>query len=583
MPKFLLPTIFNNHRVETPEGFVKQSGLGSAFSFEFMAPQLMMAAQKAGYETYSVLYDTVKKDEEGKIKADLVEVKLNNAELMDQIAASEENLKEVIKAFEKALPRRKERMIEIKNGLAMRVEELEASSKRNEEQEKELQINKGLLSSYETWLSDEKSWKYGIRTFPISTYVLNQFAVIHKDSDMIECLDRIAAQKNPPIFWDKDKLFSERVRIPNVDLKEFLEVGCEGQNRNIFYIRDFKEGEKFNHISECFKELEQSGIKFPTSMKTMALHEKLVVKENEDLSKLTLPMDCFDISDAEAIANFYHQNCVSEGMVIKPYLTFGGNGILFLEKNISDEDLPKKIAEIIDKAKEIEESLKGRDESDGVIDFSKIIVQKKLCSLKNDKENNLHAGDVRFTAINGEFIGGVLRYVENDEEDKPLSYEECKNLLPNNKILNQDNIAEFVELARKEGNADKVDYYENIGRAFEVALKVTNWCKENGHFHVGFDVLIGRNIEGKWTNCLTELNLGWPDCIPEHRWNNTKCGESEDKIRICDRVLDIVGRGEYISPLKLERIRAGSGSPQGPELLGQLLANNQEPDYCLDK
>lgn len=564
MPKFLLPTIFNNRRVETPEGFVKQTGLGSAFSFEFMSPQLMMAAQKAGYETYSVLYDTVKRDETGKIKADLVEVKLNNVELMDQIAASEENLKDVIEAFKKALPRRKERITEIKSGLEMRVEELEGIDARNEEQENELQKNKGLLSSYETFLHDEKSWKYSIRTFPISTYVLNQFGIIDKDPDFVACLDKIAAQKIPPIEWNKDLPFSERARITDVDLKEFLEVGREGQNPNIFYIRDFKEGEKFNHVSECFKEIEKSGVKFPTSMETLDLHEKLVVKENEDLSKLTLSMDCFDINDSDSIAAFYRENCVSEGMVIKPYLTFGGNGILFLEKNISDEELPRKIAEIIDKAKDIEESLKGKDESEGVIDFSKIIVQKKLYSLKNDKENNLYAGDVRFTAINGEFIGGVLRYTENDEEDKPLSYEGCKNLLPNNEILKSENIAEFVELARKEGNADKVDYYENIGRAFEVALEVTDWCKRNGHFHVGFDVLIGRNSEGKWTNCLTELNIGWPDCIPEHRWNNTRCGDSEDKIRICDKVLDIVKEGEYISPLKTNRIRTQSTSPENP-------------------
>ena len=78
MPKFLIPTIFNNRRVKTESGFLKANGLGSGLALEFMSPQSIMAAQNAGYETYLVLYNTIKREEDGAIKADLVKIDLGN-------------------------------------------------------------------------------------------------------------------------------------------------------------------------------------------------------------------------------------------------------------------------------------------------------------------------------------------------------------------------------------------------------------------------------------------------------------------------------------------------------------------------
>ena len=63
MPKFVTPTIHNN--------FIngKENGLGSVIAFEFMAAQLMIAAQGGGYEVYSMLYDTLEKDNFGVCRA----------------------------------------------------------------------------------------------------------------------------------------------------------------------------------------------------------------------------------------------------------------------------------------------------------------------------------------------------------------------------------------------------------------------------------------------------------------------------------------------------------------------------------
>ena len=403
-------------------------------------------------------------------------------------------------------------------------------------------------------LGDDKNWRYSVWHCPVRLVSLNQQILNYKNPKMISYLDALAAQE-PPITWNKESTFISRTRIDNVDLKEFLEVEIAQQqgiqNENVFYIRDFKEGEQFVEINDCFRELENSGVKFPTSMLTLDLHEKMVVRDNSELSALTLPMDCFDISDGAGLVEFYKANCMSEGLVIKPYYSFGGKGILFLEAGISDVDLPQKIAELLTKTQEIEKDFKESGVS-GTVDYSKFIAQKKLFSLQNNDENNLYAGDIRFSSINGELVGAALRYKEGGG-DQVLSYAACRNLLPENNLFTLENIAAFTEQARSENNQDKIDYYENLQRTFAVATHVNQWCKANGHFHVGFDVLIGRDSLGKWINCLTELNFGWPDCIPETRWINSRCGASQDRVRICDTIVKDVQSNNFISPLKIHR------------------------------
>lgn len=575
MPKFLIPSIYNNHRVETENGFIKQNGLGSGLTLEFMLPQHVLAAQNAGYETYGVLYDTVRRAENGTIKADLVKIELGNKELIDRIMESEENFRGLTTVFDRALARKRQDLLAKTETLQNKITEFSAIELRSAEQDLELKRDQDDLLHSQSLLSNDKNWHYSVWHCQLALGSLDQQILERKDPEIISYLDDLAAQ-NPPIFWDKESPFLSRTRINNVDLKEFLEVDASQQrgtqNENIFYIRDFKEGGQYSEINDCFRELENSGVKFPTSTITLDLHEKLVVRDNEALSTLTLPMSCSDISDSESLINFYRENCTSEGLVIKPYYSFGGKGILSLEAGISDADLPQKIAELLTKAQEIEKRFRENDVS-GTVDYSKFIAQKKLFNLDND--NVLYAGDIRFSSINGRLVGAALRYKEGSG-DQVLSYAPCRNILPENKSFTAENVSDFVERARLENNQNKIDYYENLQRTFETATQVNRWCKENGHFHVGFDVLIGRGSAGKWNNCLTELNVGWPDCIPETRWINSRCGANQDLVRICDTIIRDVANNNFISPLKLNRDAILSTHPS--HLSSRLfLAQNHEP------
>ena len=135
MPKFLIPTIHNNRIVITENGFSKEDGLGSGSPLEFLLPQIIMAAQDAGYETYSVLYNTIKREVDGAIKADLVKIILGNKDLIDRIMESEENFRGLTAVFDAALAEKKEILLKKSEEIKNHICELSSIESRNEEQE----------------------------------------------------------------------------------------------------------------------------------------------------------------------------------------------------------------------------------------------------------------------------------------------------------------------------------------------------------------------------------------------------------------------------------------------------------------
>jgi len=541
-PNFLTTTIFNNFVVKDEAGVTRENGMGSGIPFEFMSAQLFVAAQKGGYETYVMLYDTLTKSEAGVSKADLVKVELGNLALLERISRDETAMRKLIALSNEVLLQQKQELILARDKEMAKIVELEAKEM-NDQVEKELADARKMLKSQNERLQRETNWKHDIRDWAFGIVRLGYLANERKDPQILEFLRDLAARE-PAIVFDEGTPFIKRRRLEQVDVAEFLEAGIAG-NQNALYIRDFKEGEEFAPTTEFFTYLERSGVKFPTSMETLAIHEKMVVKENPELEKHSLPMECCKLDDIGAMVEFYKVHGRTEGIVIKPYLVYGSKSVFFVEPGISDEDLEACMKKLSQEIKEKSGKVTERKEMKGIIDFSQIIMQKKLHNLFKDQEHGLYAGDVRFTAINGELVGAAMRYSE-DEQEKALSYSPCRNLLPDDKLLTRENI--LVVLGESRDDAAKQEYYQNILAAYDTAQSVTAWCKDHGHFHVGFDILIGRDSAGKWTHSLTELNVGWPDCIPEHSWIDGKCGSQRN---ICDDIVQSMVQGTYISPLKL--------------------------------
>lgn len=552
MKRFVVPTIFNNFVLRDEAGFVKENGFGTGIPFEFMTAQLMIAAQRGGYEVYSMLYDTLKKDDSGVHRADLVKTELDNLDLLDRISRDEAAIRRLIALSNEVLSKQKQVLTSARDEKVAEIAALE-SKERSKKEDLQLEEMRKILDSQNERLGREGNWKHDIRNWCLGVVRLGFLADHAKNPAVLDFLRELAAA-DPAIKFDETKPFIKRTRVENVDLAAFLEAGKK-DNENVFYIRDFREGEEFAQTNQFFEYLENLGVKFPTSMTTLMLHEKMVVKENPQLERHSLPMECFDARDLAAMAKFYKTHGRSEGVVLKPYLVYGGKSVFFLEPGIADENLEERLQQISHQIKIQSAEITQRPEIKGSIDFSKIIMQKKLHNLFIDKEHDLYAGDVRFTAINGELVGAAMRYSEGEEE-KALSYEGCRNLLPDNKLLTRENI--LAVLSEAGSDALKQEYYQNILAAYDAAQSVSSWCKEQGHFHVGFDILIGRDSAGKWTHSLTELNVGWPDCIPEHSWIDDKCGSNR---RICDDIVESLAKGNYISPLKLRTQTTNAAAP----------------------
>jgi hypothetical protein len=191
MPKFLIPTIYNNRRVKTESGFLKENGLGSGSALEFMLPQIIMAAQDAGYETYSVLYNTIKREEGGAIKADLVKIDLGNKDLIDRIMESEENFRGLTAAFNAALAEKKEIFLKKSEEIRNRIDELSSTESRNEEQEITLRKERDASTHLQEMLSEDKNWHYSLWHCQMSLVGLSQQILYYKNQEMISYLEAL--------------------------------------------------------------------------------------------------------------------------------------------------------------------------------------------------------------------------------------------------------------------------------------------------------------------------------------------------------------------------------------------------------
>jgi hypothetical protein len=545
MPKFLLPSIFNNQIIRDEAGNIISNGLGGGVSFGYMEPQLRLEAFLAGYEVYSVLYDSIKKDPaSGVVTATLVSVEFGNIDLLNKLLANEKAYKKLVDISNKLLAQQRE-------GLAQdHVQTLKKIAELDESQHAQLESLKKTADRQAEKLANEGNWHHGTN-FPLFLPRLDYLLVERKDPDVIALLEDIAAEP-PKIEWSKEANFLKRERIEGVNIKEFLEPE---KSENVIYIRDFREGGEFQEKADILAELEEWGVKFPTSLQTLKFHEKLVVRDTKVLSDHALAMDCFASDDIKAIAEFYRQHGREEGIVLKPYLIYGGSTVFLLDGGIADDKLEEEITKTLVEFRKSEAVFtKGRNMM-GICDFSRLIAQKRLNNLDNDEEHNLYAGDIRFTAINGEFVGGVLRCKGYD------GFKLWNNLLPDNKQFTPENIEGFIARAKDAKDANQISYYENLRQAFHIAQNVTKWCGDNGHFHVGFDVLIGRDSAGKWTNSLTELNTGWPDGIMAQTWRNQDCGVESKWLKPCAAIVEIVKLGQYISPLKLKKEAAADFAP----------------------
>jgi len=98
----------------------------------------------------------------------------------------------------------------------------------------------------------------------------------------------------------------------------------------------------------------------------------------------------------------------------------------------------------------------------------------------------------------------------------------------------------------------------------EAVTNVVSWSRENKHFHIGVDMLLGRDSEGIWQFCLTEVNNVIPGCIPETQHLNTLAGESEAKQNICKSIVDIVENNRHITADAESILRPPSPSFSNP-------------------
>ena len=110
--------------------------------------------------------------------------------------------------------------------------------------------------------------------------------------------------------------------------------------------------------------------------------------------------------------------------------------------------------------------------------------------------------------------------------------------------FSEENILHLI--AESAENPKRQQYFTNLLEVYHTAQNVTAWCKDHGHFHIGFDVLLGRDSHGNWGSCLTELNNIWPDCIPETNWINRKTKAAVTDV--CELVVEHARAGNFITP-----------------------------------
>ncbi len=464
-------------------------------AFDFMWPELEVAANEH-YEVYNLLYKSIEEDGE-KINCHIAKVTFNNVGLLKKIIFDEKILNELTR------------------------------------------ISESCLATNPLTIEGQRVFKHDPKKFPFSLARVSRLVANLKNPEIIAYLKSVASQE-PTVPFDETLPLLVPEKMPSQDLKTFL------KKDDVVYLRyaEINNDAAFHAL----KQLESQEIKFPVSPDSMRFNDKLVVAQDPELKANSLPITVIKTIDnpnlIAEIKDFYQRYGKSEGLVFKPYIGGSGNAITILDPGIADGELDAKIAEIIEKTKQAIATLP----ESYFASCEEIIVQQRLRHLTLDPaQPSLLAGDIRFTAINGELVGAALRYSEANVE-KILSFEKTKSLLPDNKSFTRENIAEFIAKYQVEQDVVKAQYYENLLQVHEVATKVTKWCKDHGHFHIGFDVLLGRDSEGKWTFCLTELNNIWPDCIPETRRINCDNCESPEKIYLCDAIVDLVRSKRYISP-----------------------------------
>jgi hypothetical protein len=342
-----------------------------------------------------------------------------------------------------------------------------------------------------------------------------------------------------------------------VRLEEFC---AEGRN-NVLYLRYANP----KNLAP-FKELERSGaILFPASTASFEFNDKRVVAETDVLRKYSSVTALIPTKDrsfdelVNEVVKFYNNNCSKEGLVIKPEHGGAGNGIVFVEAGYdlghdNQAKLKERIAEEIGKSQSDHEAKYKKN-----VPYGGMILQKKVYSLVMD-ERKLPTGDVRVTIINGEIFGYAMRYGE--EEDSALSYAPAKNILPNNQPFNKENIQHFIELNAP--NQVVRQYYENLLYMYEIAQQTALWCKENKHFHVGADILIGRDSSGKYVTCLTELNNITPDGILKLMLLNKEVQALPELIDICGTVVRIITEGRCITKTPAKIMAASSAQKSDP-------------------
>jgi hypothetical protein len=489
MPKFVITDSYSPPN---------SPSLGGGLPFGFMEIQMIIAAQKAGFESYRMICQSLR-EENGKTTANLVSVKLRNIDLLERIIEDQEVLKSLIDTS-----------------------------------------NIRLKALYDSGKITDPNWsQHNQKISPFTAFYLHRIFTVNKgqpeSQDLIQQIKTLAA-RDSAIDFNPEEGFLERTPMPDVDLEKFLRAEG-GVNENVVYIRGLVRADDNRVLPQLTKLREITKAKFPVSPESQVFYDKQIVIDDPRLRKYTVPTICCTADEMGRLVTFYKEQGFKEGLVLKPGNggSFGGTGIVVLDPNIADDKIEEAIGQAI---------LKMHDDVDKryKTDFSlqSIVAQKRLHNLSADGE--LRAGDIRFTIINGELIGAALRY-SDDKDVKVLSYEMTKSVLPDNLSFTKENI----EILRSKSSEEQKSYYDTLLKMYEAVMDVVAWSKENRHFHNGVDMLLGRDSDGSWQFCLTEVNNVVPDCIPETCWLNKLAGESEDKVKICESIVGIIQNHQHIT------------------------------------
>lgn len=460
---------------------------------DFMWPEFWLAADKH-YEIYSGLIKTLQQNENGQILMDIARIRLVNSRLLQRVIFDEKNLRIL------------------------------------------LDLSNSILKEYPI----EGHEFHDPKKFPFSIFRLQYIA---KTNQRVRDVLQEIANSDPKIEVEEDFTFCEQEKMRGVSLEEFLEPD------DVFYIRycETFNAKLMKDLKSLHSILSTKSVKFPVSLHSFDFNDKLVVQQDSELKKFSLPCDILTLKDnpdvVRQLSELYKSYGDREGLVLKPYASSSGNAVILLDAGIKGDDLQRKCEEAIAMLQHQAQAIHRMY----FINYDSIIVQQRLHSLTMiSGRHDLHCGDIRFTAINGELVGAVLRFSPSNVEEI-LSFQIVKSLLPNNLIFNRENIERLIMKSQEEKDFEALAYYKNLADIHFAAMEVTRWCKENQHFHIGFDILLGRNSQGQWRFCLTELNNVWPDCIPETRRINRDCLEEESKIDICRTIVESIMSNRYIS------------------------------------